>query len=150
MTVIKYDTTFFDLSTLPESLKSATCAPKERTTPQLNPDPNDPYYKDKPGLYRSQIHERFSEMLWPFAYVILMLAYAGQAGQTGPWLGNRGGHADGHFPSRLGIFGSQRLKSDESVVWLVSSSAAHCHCGRKLFPGSEPSGATAGGLAEAH
>jgi len=32
-----------------------------------------------PGAYTSEIHERFSEMLWPFAYVLMILAFAGQA-----------------------------------------------------------------------
>ena len=70
----------FDLSTFASKIEMGDVRPKERTTPQLlNPDPDDRYFRERPGLYRSQIHERFSEMLWPFAYVIVILAFAGQA-----------------------------------------------------------------------
>ncbi len=80
LTVIKYESYLFDLSTFAAKIEMGDIRPKERTTPQLlNPDPDDRYYREKPGLYRSQIHERFSEMLWPFAYVLIMLAFAGHA-----------------------------------------------------------------------
>lgn len=79
-TIIRYDSYVFDLSTFAANVELGDIRPKERTTPQLlNPDPDDPYLKERPGLYRAQIHERFSEMLWPFAYVLVMLSFAGQA-----------------------------------------------------------------------
>ena len=79
-TIIRYDSYVFDLSTFAARIELGDIRPKERSTVQLlNPDPDDPYLKERPGLYRSQIHERFSEMLWPFAYVLVMLAFAGQA-----------------------------------------------------------------------
>ncbi|MEZ5791295.1 MAG: LPS export ABC transporter permease LptF [Nitratireductor sp.] len=122
VTVIKYDTYLFDLSTFARKLEVSDLRPKERTTPQLlNPDPNDPYYKDKPGLYRSQIHERFSEMLWPFAYVILMLAYAGQARSSRQGHGSAIGAAmlTVTFLRGLAFSAVSASKSDESAVWLV-------------------------------
>ncbi len=88
LTTIRYDSYVFDLATFTRKLDTGGAPPpKQRTTLQLlNPDPSDPFYKEKPGLYRAQIHERFSEMLWPFAYVLVMLAFAGQARS------NRQGH----------------------------------------------------------
>jgi lipopolysaccharide export system permease protein len=80
VTVIRYDSYVFDLSTLAGKIDIGDIRPKERTSTQLlNPDPNDIYFRDRPGLYRSQLHERFSEMLWPFTFVAVMLAFAGQA-----------------------------------------------------------------------
>lgn len=80
LTVINYDSYVFDLSTFSRQVAMGDLRPKERTTPELlNPPADDPYYKQFPGFYRAQLHERFSEMLWPFTYVIVMLAFAGQA-----------------------------------------------------------------------
>lgn len=82
VTLINYQSYLFDLSSFSgnQSEKKGDLKAKERTTFELfNPDPNDGFYQKNPGRYRSQIHERFSEMLWPFAYVFMILAFAGQA-----------------------------------------------------------------------
>lgn len=80
LTNIRYDSYVFDLSTFARKIDIGGIRPKERPTSELlNPNPDDPYFKEKPGLYRAQIHERFSEMLWPFAYVLVMLGFAGYA-----------------------------------------------------------------------
>ncbi len=80
VTLIKYQSYIFDLSSFTGTTDSGWRKAKERTTfDLLNPDPNDRFYQNFPGRYRSQIHERFSEMLWPFAYVLVVLAYSGQA-----------------------------------------------------------------------
>ena len=78
--VIRYDSYAFDLDTLSAKDTSFKQRPKERITPELLfPDPDDSYYKKQPELYTSEIHQRFSEMLWPFAYVMVILAFCGQA-----------------------------------------------------------------------
>lgn len=80
VTVINYQSYAFDLSTFAGKVEKLTLRPKERTTPDLlDPDPDDHYFRTAPGLYRAAIHERFSEMLWPFVYVMVVLAFAGQA-----------------------------------------------------------------------
>lgn len=122
LTVIKYDSYLFDLSTFARKVELGNLRPKERTTPQLlNPDPNDPYYREKPGLYRSQIHERFSEMLWPFAYVIVMLAFAGQARSSRQNHGSAIGAGMLVVTLLRGLAFSaiSATKGDDSVVWLV-------------------------------
>jgi lipopolysaccharide export system permease protein len=87
LTIIRFESYIFDLATLARKIDVGNLRPKERTTRELlNPDPSDPFYKEKPGLYRAQIHERFSEMLWPFTYVLVMLGFAGFARS------NRQGH----------------------------------------------------------
>jgi len=87
LTIIHFDSYIFDLATFARKIDLGNLRPKERTTLELlNPNPDDPYFKERPGLYRSQIHERFSEMLWPFTYVLVMLGFAGFARS------NRQGH----------------------------------------------------------
>ncbi len=78
--IIRYDSYAFDLNTLSAKEPASTRRPKERTTPELLfPDPDDSYLKKQPELFTSEIHQRFSEMLWPFAYVMVILAFCGQA-----------------------------------------------------------------------
>ena len=82
ITLINYQSYIFDLSSFSgnASQKDSVVRTKERTTFELfNPDPDDAIYKNYPGRFSSEIHERFSEMLWPFAYVCMVLAFAGQA-----------------------------------------------------------------------
>lgn len=78
--IIRYDSYAFDLNTLSAKEEGFDRRPKERTTPELLfPDPDDEYLKKRPEQITSQIHQRFSEMLWPFAYVMVVLAFCGQA-----------------------------------------------------------------------
>ncbi len=82
ITLINYQSYIFDLSSFSgsNSKKEGDIKAKERTTFELfNPAQNDNYYKKYPTRYTSEIHERFSEMLWPFAYIFMILAFAGQA-----------------------------------------------------------------------
>lgn len=122
VTVINYNSYVFDLSSLASKVGIGNIRPKERTTIDLlNPDPEDPYFQKRPGLYRSQIHERFSEMLWPFTYVIVMLAFAGQARST------RQGHGSAIGAAMLvvtilrgiGFSAIAATKGDASISWLA-------------------------------
>lgn len=56
---------------------------KERYLSELtNPEPDDPRFKDDPGSFRAEIHERFSSCLYPIAFVMIALAFMGQAQST--------------------------------------------------------------------
>lgn len=80
VTVINYDSYIFDLASFSGKTVLETRRPKERFTSELMfPDKNDKAYQADPGRFRALVHERFSEMLWPFAYVLIVLAFAGQA-----------------------------------------------------------------------
>lgn len=62
---------------------SLALRPRDRTTVELlNPDPNDPYWKTVPQRFRGEIHDRLAASLYPFAFVLLALAYVGQAQTT--------------------------------------------------------------------
>ena len=57
--------------------------PRQRYTPELiTPDPNDPIYKMNPGSYAADLHERFASPLYAFAFVLLVVAFMGQAQTT--------------------------------------------------------------------
>jgi lipopolysaccharide export system permease protein len=54
--------------------------PSERYVSELiSPDPDDEYAKNASGQLRSELHERFSSVLYPFVYVMVVLAFLGQA-----------------------------------------------------------------------
>ena len=56
---------------------------RERYYDELaNPDVNNPIYKSEAGKFRSELHERFSNPLYPFAFVLIALAAVGQAQST--------------------------------------------------------------------
>ncbi len=122
VTIIKYESYAFDLSTLAGKIKSLKLRPKERTTPALfHPDPNDFYYKNAPGLYRAAIHERFSEMLWPFTYVMIILSFAGQARSNRQSFGAAifGAVSVTLLLRGLAFSGVSSLKSDPNAVYVV-------------------------------
>jgi lipopolysaccharide export system permease protein len=57
--------------------------PRQRYTPELlSPDPSDPIYKTNPGSYAAELHERFASPLYAFAFVLVVLAFMGQAQTT--------------------------------------------------------------------
>lgn len=78
MKIINFDRYIFDLSNLTLGSGKVEYHPREmRTSELLNPDPNDAYYQQFPGKFRQEIHERFSSVLYPFAFVLISLATLG-------------------------------------------------------------------------
>jgi lipopolysaccharide export system permease protein len=63
--------------------QTAVIRPRQRYTDELlNPDPKDPVYKGNPGSFASELHERFASPLYAFAFVLVVLAFMGQARTT--------------------------------------------------------------------
>jgi lipopolysaccharide export system permease protein len=57
--------------------------PRERYTPELLwPDSNDPVYKSAPTRLTAELHERLSSALYPFAFVVLVVAFVGGVQST--------------------------------------------------------------------
>lgn len=57
--------------------------PRERfTTELLDPDKDDPQYKASPARFGSELHERLSNPLYAFAFVVIVVAFMGQAQTT--------------------------------------------------------------------
>jgi lipopolysaccharide export system permease protein len=57
--------------------------PRERYLSELlNPEPDSRQYKSGPGKFRSELHERTSNPLYPIAFTMIALAAVGQARST--------------------------------------------------------------------
>jgi lipopolysaccharide export system permease protein len=57
--------------------------PRERYTHELlQPDPNDVVFKMNPGSFTSELHDRLASPLYTFAFVLMVLAFMGQAQTT--------------------------------------------------------------------
>lgn len=62
---------------------TAVMRPRHRYTYELlNIDPNDTVYKVAPGSFASELHERVASPLYAFAFVLVVLAFMGQARTT--------------------------------------------------------------------
>ncbi len=63
--------------------QSLSLRPREWTTAALlNPNITDPGYKSVPQRYSAELHDRFSNPLYPIAFVLIAAAFAGQAQTT--------------------------------------------------------------------
>ena len=82
--IIAFDKYIIDLDRLDRSDgRSFDLKPRERYFSELiNPAPNDRLYKHKPGMFRAELHERFSNPLYPITFILIALAAAGQAQST--------------------------------------------------------------------
>jgi lipopolysaccharide export system permease protein len=57
--------------------------PRERYYSELvHPEPTSGYFKSSPGKFRAELHERSSNPIYPFAFVMIALALVGQAHST--------------------------------------------------------------------
>jgi lipopolysaccharide export system permease protein len=82
--IIVFDTYAVDLSTIEKANSGVVeYRPRERYYSELvDPAPDDPAVKRNPGHFRAELHERFANPLYPLAFVMLALAFAGQAQST--------------------------------------------------------------------
>lgn len=94
---VKFSSYAIDMASITnKKTSSKSYLPKEIVTSELfNPDPSNGYYRKRPHKFRIEIHERFSEMFWPFANVIMLLAFAGQARSS------RQGHGSAIFTASV-------------------------------------------------
>ena len=80
VSIIKFKAYALDLSLFPASAHVTHYYPKEDPTPYLfSPDPNDPYYKDRPDLFVEQIYKRFSEWMYPLLFGLVAISFMGKA-----------------------------------------------------------------------
>ena len=129
VSVVKFDSYIFDLSSLSGKTTVGSRKAKERFTWELiNPDVNDKVYQNHPGRFRSQLHERFAEMLWPFAYVLMILAFAGQTrSNRQSYSASVGAAATSVVVARgFGFSAITALRADPSAVFLVYALPLGC------------------------
>jgi lipopolysaccharide export system permease protein len=80
--LVAFDKYAFDLTTFTQA-NTLYFRPSEKSLHELmNPDPNDPAFLQSPGRFSQEIHDRFSAPLYPFAFMMIALAFLGQAGTT--------------------------------------------------------------------
>jgi lipopolysaccharide export system permease protein len=92
--------------------------PRERSTLELlRPDPNDQQVQRYPGRFRSELHDRFANPLYPFAAALVAFAALGTARTTRQ---GRGAAIAGAILT----FGALRLAGVGAVTMLARNSAA--------------------------
>src|SRR5262249_32964913 len=76
--IIKFDQYAFDMSRLSPGPPNIRYSVQERFPWELyDPPPDDSLYKDQPGQFRAELHNRILTPLYPIAFVILTFAYLG-------------------------------------------------------------------------
>ncbi len=81
ISMIEFSSYAFDLSSFSSRGASVTLRPRERSTSYLlNPDPDDPYFRQSPGAFRRELHGRAATPLYAVAFALLPLLFLGQAG----------------------------------------------------------------------
>ena len=82
--IIAFDRYAVDLNQLEQRTDQViVLRPRERyTSDLLSPNPDDPVYKTSPGSYASELHERLASPLYTWAFVLVVLAFMGQAQTT--------------------------------------------------------------------
>lgn len=82
--IVRFDRYLVDIAQLALSAsKEVFYKPRERSIAYLlNPDPNDPHYAFDAGRFRSELHQRLSSPLLPFALAFIALAFLGGARTT--------------------------------------------------------------------
>jgi lipopolysaccharide export system permease protein len=82
--IIAFDRYAVDINQLEQRTEQVVVLrPRERYTGELlSPSPNDPVYKTSPGSYASELHERLASPLYTWAFVLVVLAFMGQARTT--------------------------------------------------------------------
>lgn len=78
--IIRFRSYVVDLSAYGPKQDRESLKPRARYLGELiNPDPKDPEFKGNPGSFRSELHERLASPLYPIAFVLIVVAFLGQA-----------------------------------------------------------------------
>jgi len=82
--IITFESYAIDLDRFePQGEGGGVLRPRERYFSELAwPDSQDPYFRHRPGEFRSEFHERLSNPLYPLAFVLIAVAFIGQARST--------------------------------------------------------------------
>jgi lipopolysaccharide export system permease protein len=81
--IVTFDTYAVDLERFEPKSATIGLQPRERYFSELAyPDPGDILYRRQAGQFRAELHERFSNPLYPLAFVMIAVAFVGQARST--------------------------------------------------------------------
>ncbi len=76
--IVVFDRYAFDLSQFSGGPAVVKYSVRERYLWQLwKPDPNDPQYKEQPGQFRAELHDRILAPIYPLAFVLIAFAFLG-------------------------------------------------------------------------
>jgi len=84
-TLVLFDRYAFDMSRFTHTSQSliTNLAPRERYLWELaSPDPGDPTYKEQPGQFRAEFHNRIADPLYPLAFAVIAFAVLGTPATT--------------------------------------------------------------------
>lgn len=122
LSTISFDSYAFDLSSLTAGTVFSYSSAREIPTRDLLVHPVEhPLYKSRPGLFTSELHNRLTAGLYPIAFVLAVLAVAGNARST------RGSFVKALSFAlvfcvvlrALGIAAVGAAKTEASAIWLV-------------------------------
>ncbi len=82
ISVVGFKSYAFDLSSFAGSKSVGTSLEELPTRELLYPDRNSENYKRRPGAMRAELHNRLTAGLYPFAFVLIVLAISGRARST--------------------------------------------------------------------
>jgi lipopolysaccharide export system permease protein len=120
--IIVFDSYLFDISQFGPKEGPRDFKPRERFLGELlNPDPNDPFYKQNAGKFRSELHDRLSNPLYPILFVLIVGVHLGYPRTT------RDGRMQSLFTAFavaaslrvVGLAGVNMLTKDASGAWVV-------------------------------
>lgn len=81
--LLTFSTYGIDLERFEGKLQKTTWRPRERYYDELvNPDKTEPDYEKRKGHFRAELHERITSPLYPFVFVLIIVAFVGQAQST--------------------------------------------------------------------
>ncbi len=82
--VVAFDSYALDINRFEQKAEQGfTLRPREWYTDELlHPNVQDPAYKFQPQRYTAELHDRFSNPLYPIAFVLIAAAFAGQSQTT--------------------------------------------------------------------
>ena len=81
--IVAFDQYIFDLSSFSKKEGKVYLGPRARYLPELlYPAADDKVYNRSPGRFRSELHQRFSSLLYPFVFVFVVVLYLGHARTT--------------------------------------------------------------------
>lgn len=81
--IVTFDTYAVDLERFEPKSATIGLQPRERYFTELAyPDPGDILYRRQAGQFRAELHERFANPLYPLAFVMIAVAFVGQARST--------------------------------------------------------------------
>jgi len=82
--IVAFDRYVVDLDRFePQDQGAGELKPRERYLNELlHPDPASQLYKNNPGQFLAELHERFSSPLYPIAFTFLVIAFVGPARST--------------------------------------------------------------------